>query len=53
VSAGTNAQQPFQEDFFKACAEIGIEKTADVQDLKTSNAVGVSCLHRQLKSASG
>ncbi|KAH8697199.1 putative choline dehydrogenase [Talaromyces proteolyticus] len=40
VSPGTNAQPAFQDDFFKACKDVGIEKTADVQDLKTSNAVG-------------
>lgn len=41
VSAGTYAQRPFQEDFLQACKEIGIPETVDVQDLRTSNAVGV------------
>lgn len=42
VSPGTNAQPAFQDDFFKACKNVNIQQTADVQDLKTSNAVGVS-----------
>ena len=44
VSAGTHAQAKFQNDFFQACAEVGIPHTADPQDLKTSNSVGVCSL---------
>ncbi|KAL1957923.1 hypothetical protein VTO42DRAFT_5315 [Malbranchea cinnamomea] len=40
ISSGTNAQAAFQEDFLNACAEIGINQTPDVMDLKTANAVG-------------
>ncbi|RWQ97353.1 putative choline dehydrogenase [Paecilomyces variotii] len=40
VSAGTYAQRPFQEDFLQACKQLGIPETVDVQDLRTSNAVG-------------
>jgi alcohol oxidase len=42
VSSGTNAQPDFQEDYFNAWKEVGRPFTPDVQDLKTSNAVGVS-----------
>ncbi|OKL59581.1 hypothetical protein UA08_05056 [Talaromyces atroroseus] len=40
VSAGTNAQPSFQQDFFKACSDVGISTTADVQSFHTANAVG-------------
>ncbi|EEH44360.1 uncharacterized protein PADG_00649 [Paracoccidioides brasiliensis Pb18] len=40
VSAGgTFVQAPFQKAFFNACEQIGIKKVADLQDLKTANAV--------------
>lgn len=35
-------QEEFQQDFFQACEALGIGRIADVQDFKTSNAVGVS-----------
>lgn len=50
VSAGTNAQPAFQKDFFKACSNVGIDTTADVQNFRSANAVGVSssrCSHGQ------
>ncbi|OQU96963.1 hypothetical protein CLAIMM_02968 [Cladophialophora immunda] len=40
ISPGTNAQASFQEDYFQACRQIGIPTVPDVQDLKTSHAVG-------------
>ncbi|KIW18247.1 hypothetical protein PV08_02535 [Exophiala spinifera] len=40
ISPGTNAQTIFQEDYFQACRQIGLPQVPDVQDLKTSNAVG-------------
>jgi hypothetical protein len=41
VSSGTNAQVVFQNDYLRACEELGIPQTPDVQDFKTSNAMGV------------
>lgn len=49
ISAGSNSQARFQEDFFKACSDIDINQVADLQDFKTSNAVGV----RNIKSIQG
>ncbi|EXJ66180.1 uncharacterized protein A1O5_10796 [Cladophialophora psammophila CBS 110553] len=40
ISPGTNAQTTFQEDYFEACRQIGIPQVPDVQNLKTSHAVG-------------
>ncbi|GAM33961.1 hypothetical protein TCE0_013f01239 [Talaromyces pinophilus] len=42
VSPGSNVHEEFQQDFFQACEVVGIDRVADVQDFKTSNAVGVS-----------
>ncbi|QGA18712.1 hypothetical protein EYB26_006397 [Talaromyces marneffei] len=40
VGPGLNAQEELQQDFFQACEALGIGRVADVQDFKTSNAVG-------------
>jgi hypothetical protein len=42
VAPGSNVHEEFQQDFFQACEAIGIDRVADAQDFKTSNAVGVS-----------
>ncbi|KAF3389863.1 Alcohol oxidase [Talaromyces pinophilus] len=38
VSSGTNAQPAFQKDFFKACSNVGISTTADIQSFHSANA---------------
>ncbi|PGH27415.1 hypothetical protein AJ80_00893 [Polytolypa hystricis UAMH7299] len=40
VSGGTYTEKRFRDDFFKACADLGIGKVPDVQNLKTSHGVG-------------